>query len=358
MHAEERHQAILRRVREHGSMRVTDVAGDLGVSPVTIRKDVEVLAERGLLARVHGGAMLPETVAETAPDTAAPSPAPGQPLVLGMIVPSASYYYPDVIKGAREAASAQGARLVLRVSDYDPGEEHAQARQMIDGGIDGLLIAPSGEVGRPGAPHWHEELPVPTILLERRPDEDAPAVEHVVTDHVYGARLAVRHLVDIGRQRIALLMRGNTPTAPWIEEGYRAGLRAAGLAAPEGGGFIDLGGEGYEAVSYDQPMTTFLDAAAAGRIDAVIVHPENDALALLQRLRGRGLAVPRDIAVVSYDDEVAALADVPLTAVAPSKHEVGVTAVELLVLRVRSPHRPRRRMFILPELHVRESSSV
>ncbi|MGW7355316.1 substrate-binding domain-containing protein [Streptomyces sp. NPDC054802] len=67
-------------------------------------------------------------------------------------------------------------------------------------------------------------------------------------------------------------------------------------------------------------------------------------------------AVPGDLAVVSYDDEVAGLGDLPLSAVAPSKHEVGVSAVELLAARVAEPDRPRRQVSILPELRVRASS--
>ena len=39
-----------------GGVRVADLVGELGVSDMTIRRDLEVLAERGLLAKVHGGA--------------------------------------------------------------------------------------------------------------------------------------------------------------------------------------------------------------------------------------------------------------------------------------------------------------
>lgn len=364
MHAEERHRAILRKVREHGSMRVTDFAAESGVSPATIREDVKLLADRGLVSRVHGGAMLPEDRAETAPaparEAAAEPPGRREP-TLGMIVPSASYYYPDVIKGAREAVAARGARLVLRVCGYDdPGEAQAQARQLTANGIDGLLLATPGTPADPGQQPWYEEIGVPVVLVERRPDAHAPAVDHVVTDHAYGARLAVRHLAGIGRRRIALLLRGSTPTAPWIREGYAAGLAEAGLDGPAGGDgpVYDVGSGEWDDPSYRRPMGAFLDAAAAGRIDAVIVHPENDALGLLQQLRDRELPVPGRIAVVSYDDEVAELADIPLTAVAPSKREVGEAAAELVLRRVAGPGRPARGLTIFPELRVRTSTAA
>jgi len=54
--ARQRQAAILRRVRSDGGVRVADLVTEFGVSDMTIRRDLEVLAERGLLAKVHGGA--------------------------------------------------------------------------------------------------------------------------------------------------------------------------------------------------------------------------------------------------------------------------------------------------------------
>ncbi|MDF5758721.1 DeoR/GlpR family DNA-binding transcription regulator [Spongiactinospora sp. TRM90649] len=56
MLAQQRRQAILERVRASGGVRVADLVRELGVSDMTIRRDLEVLAERGLVAKVHGGA--------------------------------------------------------------------------------------------------------------------------------------------------------------------------------------------------------------------------------------------------------------------------------------------------------------
>lgn len=56
MLAQQRQQAILERVRRTGGVRVADLVRELGVSDMTIRRDLEVLAERGLIEKVHGGA--------------------------------------------------------------------------------------------------------------------------------------------------------------------------------------------------------------------------------------------------------------------------------------------------------------
>lgn len=64
MLAHQRHDEILRQVNESGSVRVTDLVKQLGVSEMTVRRDIRVLSARGLLERVHGGAVKLEGVGE------------------------------------------------------------------------------------------------------------------------------------------------------------------------------------------------------------------------------------------------------------------------------------------------------
>ena len=52
----ERHKYILDSLNEHGFVRITDIANELGVTKVTIRKDVKILESKGLLYKVHGSA--------------------------------------------------------------------------------------------------------------------------------------------------------------------------------------------------------------------------------------------------------------------------------------------------------------
>jgi len=54
--ARQRQTLILARVREDGGVRVADLARELGVSDMTVRRDLEILDSRGLIEKVHGGA--------------------------------------------------------------------------------------------------------------------------------------------------------------------------------------------------------------------------------------------------------------------------------------------------------------
>jgi len=59
MLAPQRHTLIVDRVRRDGAVRVAELVRELGVSDMTIRRDLDLLARRGLLDKVHGGATLP-----------------------------------------------------------------------------------------------------------------------------------------------------------------------------------------------------------------------------------------------------------------------------------------------------------
>jgi DeoR/GlpR family transcriptional regulator of sugar metabolism len=58
MLAQQRQAAILDLIRRHGGVRVSQLVGQFGVSDMTIRRDLEALAERGLVDKVHGGATI------------------------------------------------------------------------------------------------------------------------------------------------------------------------------------------------------------------------------------------------------------------------------------------------------------
>ncbi|NED94273.1 DeoR/GlpR family transcriptional regulator [Phytoactinopolyspora alkaliphila] len=365
MLAVDRQARILETVRSRGVVRLRELTEELGVSVATVRRDVTTLAERGLVDRSHG------SIKSTDSGNGDHSPAlarvgesveavPGQPekpaFTLGMLVPSTTYYYPDVVRGARAAAATLGARLVLGISYYDPATDRLRVDEMLAGGVDGLLITTSVPLSKQDeTTAWLASLPVPTVLVERRITlgTGIEHVESVASDHVYGACLAVRHLVGLGHNSITLVVRRDTPNRWLIEEGYKTGLDEFGLKRLPP---ITTPHPEYDPATFDHAIKGVVDDVVRGRISALLVHNDQDAIVLIQRLHGAGARVPRDVAVVSYDDEVAGLIDTPLTAVAPPKQDVGRSAVELLIARLaHGAERAKRHLILLPELRIRQS---
>ncbi|SEC80609.1 DNA-binding transcriptional regulator, LacI/PurR family [Streptomyces sp. 2131.1] len=354
--AAERHDRLLALVRERGSARVSDLAGLLGVSPVTVRRDVEALSERGLLDRVHGSVSWPRDAA--APAGADPAGGP----VIGLIAPSATYYFAEVIRGAHEAAARAGARLVLRISDYRPEEDRARAEGLLASGADGLLIAPAWRGAEDQAAYgdWMAGLPVPTVLLERTPAPGSPldGLDRVCSDHRHGVLLAVRHLVGLGHGTPLLVARADSPTALAVRSGYEDALAVLGhTGAPA---MIGTSGPEVDPARFDAAVREVRDAVVSGRAASALVHNDVDAIHLVQRLSDLGVRVPEDLAVIAYDDEVAALGDIPLTAVSPPKRHIGRCATELLISRLGSGQdedEPGRHLALLPRLRVRASTT-
>jgi DNA-binding LacI/PurR family transcriptional regulator len=349
----QRQERLLTEVRQHGSVRVSELAKDLAVSELTIRRDIAFLAERGLVTKVHGGATLPTHIA--------PAGRPARANVrftIGMVVPSLDFYWPPIVAGARAAAGALGVTVQLRGSSYDPDEDRRQISRLTEAGqVQGLLLAPSLEGERTDEMvDWIAHLPVPTILVERAPAHWTPTprqLEWVRSDHALGLEMAVHHLHQYGHRRIGLLLSAGSPTSAYLERGWHIACADLGLSDEM---------VVRESVALDTPghrriIGEILGRGRRARITALIVHSDPDAISVAQYCHEHGVSIPDDLAIVSYDDEVAHLAEPALTSVRPPKSHVGRLAVELMVSRLLDgERRPSQGVLVAPELVVRQSS--
>ncbi|OIV39486.1 hypothetical protein BIV57_01245 [Mangrovactinospora gilvigrisea] len=360
---DERRERVLALVRERGSLRIAELAEELGVSTVTARRDVETLAQAGRLRRLHG-AVLPQDDHPAPASAGRSTPDGGSGLVLGIIVPGTRLYSPELVRGAQDAAAERGARLILGISHYLPDEDCAQVARMLSDGIDGLLIVPSWGRGvpTPEQVEWLLTLEVPTVVVERRIPR-GPLLERfdeVRSDHLRGTASAVDHLWGLGHRKIALLARESV-TSPQVHEGFAAALEELGAESPLAPIAMDPPGE---PKGLDVAVEELSAALVKGQVTAAVVHNDEDAIGVVQRLQSRGVRIPQDIALVSYEADLVSLAGVALSAVEPPRREVGAAAVRLLVERITRPASPdappsaRQHVTLLPTLTVRESSGA
>lgn len=353
---EVRRQRILAAVESRGSARVSDLAAELQVSVVTVRRDVEELAREGRLRRGHG-VVRSALAAQDLPAVPAPD---GD--AVAVVVPERHTYLYESLHGARSVLEAAGKRIALHIAPQVAGAERPLVERALADGATGLLLAPrwrtrADEEGDYG---WLAALDVPAVLMERRPRPGSAlhAMDSVCSDHAYGVHLAVQHLVGLGHRRIVFATRDDSPTArtlrsacariadahPLVEEW------AWTLCTPE------AGQEGPYTAQETAELSALLREVGA---TAAVLHGDVDALMLVQQLADNGVRVPGDCSVVAYDDVVAGLGTTPLTAVAPPKAEVGRAAAELLLQRLGAPRGgggPVRRTELLPTLSVRGST--
>ncbi|MEU6238669.1 substrate-binding domain-containing protein [Kitasatospora sp. NPDC047058] len=372
--ADHRRARILEVVHELGTVRVADLAARLGMPTVTVRRDVAALAEAGRLRRSHGSVALPEPGTDTPANatgavggagaaallgstgqTATGVP-DGRGRVIGMLVPAIGSYSDEIIDGARSAATAAGARLVLGISPAGAGDGRGQVARMLESGVDGLLLTPNGLPDGPAdGSDWLGGLPVPAVLVERRaaPGSAAAGLDAVGSDHRHGVLLALRHLAGLGHRSVLLAARQDTWTAHEVRAGYADAVRLLGLEPRPA---LDLHRSGGPPVPTDpERLADRLALAVEEGVRAALVHGDRDAIQLPPLLRARGLRVPEDLALVSYDDAFAALTTPPLTAVAPPRRAVGAVALDLLLRRLGPADLPAHHIGLLPTLAVRSS---
>ena len=259
-------------------------------------------------------------------------------------------FFTDVARAAERRAGEHQLTLLLSTSDDDPGRERAYVDAFDEQRVFGLLVSPIGEeLSRLGS---MQQRGAPIVLLAR--DGSGTPFDSVVSDDVAGAVLAVRHLLDIGRRRIAYIE--GPSELPHIRN-RRHGAQTA--VAAVSGAHLEV---------IDVPSMSVLAGRAAGeqiwarpagdRPDAVFCANDLIAIGVLQAwtLRG-GIRVPEDIALVGYDDiDFARSAVVPLTSVAQPTSAIGEMAVDLLIAAAADMESEPRHIVFQPELVIRAST--
>ena len=274
----------------------------------------------------------------------------GRSRSIGLVVPDiGNPFFAEVARGAEDRAAAAGMTVLLGNSDEKAERQSAHLELFQEQRVNGVLLTPAADEIASLQRFVVSGMPVVLVDYEVE-DELYPSVS---VDDVEGGRLAVQHLLDSGRRRIAFV------SGPRSVHQVADRLRGAELAvAAVPGATLEI---------LERPSLTVLEGRAAG--EALVARPEserpdavfaaNDLLAvgLLQAFSfGSGIRVPEDIAMVGYDDiDFAAATIVPLSSVRQPARMLGWTGVDLLLKELEGVERDRRVRF-QPELVQRESS--
>jgi LacI family transcriptional regulator/LacI family repressor for deo operon, udp, cdd, tsx, nupC, and nupG len=273
----------------------------------------------------------------------------GRRHLLGLIIPEIeNHHFSEIVRGVEEAAYAQKFAVMLCNSDDDPAKEKFYLDILRAESVDGVIVPPIRD--RDPVLLAAAAGGLPLVVIDRRLDE--PGVDSILVDNHRGTVLAVEHLLERGHRAIAHIAgpQGNF-TARERKKAWAGTLAAHGLAVREdfvwwGDNRQDSGAAGAEALlSLAQPP------------GALFVGNNLMAAGALEVIHRRGLVVPGDVAVVSFDDPPWAQSIRPaLTAIRQPTREIGRLAVELLLRRLNEPDAPVQRLVLEPELMIRNSS--
>ncbi|HAF7635532.1 TPA: substrate-binding domain-containing protein [Salmonella enterica subsp. enterica serovar Typhimurium] len=282
-------------------------------------------------------------------------------------------FFVSLKDGAQKEADKLGYNLVVLDSQNNPAKELANVQDLTVRGTKILLINPTDSDAVGNAVKMANQAKIPVITLDRQATK-GDVVSHIASDNVLGGKiagdyiakkagegakviellggdLATQYLIDKGFTRIACITGPLDKTPARLRlEGYRAAMKRAGLAIPQGyeiTGDFEFGG-GFDA----------MQALLAHQQRPQAVFTGNDAMAVgaYQALYQAGLRIPQDMAVIGYDDiELARYMTPPLTTIHQPKDELGELAIDVLIHRMAQPALQQQRLQLTPVLTVRGS---
>lgn len=255
--------------------------------------------------------------------------------------------YVEMMAAIEAVTTAAGYRLIVATTG-GAADTVDLVEGLERGYVDGVLLSPlrvTDELARAV-----DRARVPVVVLGRMPDE--VDVDVVRPDSARGVRLAVDHLVGMGRSRLAFL-NGPSDTTPG-----EVRLR----------GFVDaiarhprVTGEVVEADDFTmaagREAICDLTRARPLPVDAVVAANDLLAVGAMHCAAEHGVTIPEDLAVVGMDDTALAGMFRPgLTSVNLGSAQRGMLAAELLLARLKDPACPTSRTLVTPSLSVRAST--
>ena len=269
-----------------------------------------------------------------------------------VVLDVANPFFTDVVRGAEAAAESQGAVVVVCNSGEDPARERRHLEILEEQRVQGVLITPV-DTSRDSRLEQLIRRGTPVVLVDRGSGRHNQC--SVAVDDVLGGRLAGEHLREQNNRHVAFV--GGPFSIPQVadrHEGFSAALDG------DGGAEIRVVTTPNLTVAAGRRAgEEIADLDPAHRPTAVFCANDLLALGVLQEMTLRGVRVPRDVAIVGYDDiDFAAAAAVPLSSVRQPREQLGRTAAQLLLEEVNDGESHQHRHVVFkPDLVVRESSS-
>lgn len=333
------------------TVRMKDIAKDLGLSTVTISKvlrnhpDIAEDTRERVLQRVKEMDYHPNLMAR--------SLVTGHSYLIGLVVPDLLHpFFTEVAKALSGAMRGGGYSLIISSSEENPELEAREIQQLMGRQLDALVIASCGT--NAAAFEKLDRNGIPYVLIDR--EVAGLTANFVGVNDTAVGRIATEHLIDQGCRRVAHIRGRDNSTGTNRFEGYRQALLRRGLQYSEGlvvtrsNVDTDSTTEGAEAMK--------LLLRRKPRPDGVFAYNDPLAIGAMNAILDAGLRIPQDVALVGsgnlhYDDSLR----VPLSSVDQHSSMIGERTGGILLRFIESKVRPQTMSVILdPSLVVRSST--
>ncbi|MGU3431644.1 LacI family DNA-binding transcriptional regulator [Actinomycetes bacterium M1A6_2h] len=257
-------------------------------------------------------------------------------------------WFIDCLDGMNSVFDANELKMFLGDGRLDRTSDESLLRSFLEMRLDGLVLVGTRE---PSTIITEAAAAIPTVVVASR-DLDLPHVDVVANDDRAGTELAVDHLLSLGHERVTHIAGSFGAVADIRRTAYRQVMDSRGLGSYTRVELCDMTEEG----GYRAAVRAL---AAPTTPTALYVVNDIAAVGAMTACQELGLAVPRDVSVVGYDNtSVAQLRHVWLTSVDNASEDLGARAARALLARIDEPDSPAALELIDPTLHVRGSTSA
>ncbi len=254
-------------------------------------------------------------------------------------------YFPRLTQGVAQACNQHNYTLGLFLLETKEDEIRLLPRISSRGLLDGIVLQTAPMDDRLFNRLVNSDFPV---MILGRPFH-ANGVSFIDVDNIQASYNAVNHLLGLGYRRIATITgRLNGTAGIDRKEGYLKAMMECGWKADDcliaEGDFTEP--SGFMAMQKLLPL----------KPDAVFAASDTMAVGAMRAVQEAGLHIPRDIAMIGFDDlPIASVSDINLTTVRQPISQFGAKAVETLIDLIENGMKPSRRIIMDTELIIRDS---
>lgn len=339
---------IGKRGKPSRKVRLEDIAARCGVSMSTASR--ALAGEKGVRPEIRAQV----TEMAKALNYSVPTSVTGQKIILAassvaMIDYVRNQFTAQVLQGLHQRAEMLGVEIVTQPVSGTPNDIEGLRAALSDDGVAGFLFLTLDDES---ALSLSRDFGKPVVLING--DDPLMRLSSVTPCNRSGARMGTEHLQALGHERILFLMRRGRRTIERRYEGWRDALAAKGVRD-----FDDL------TVDVEDWLPELAAEAIEARIrargldfTAVVTAGESLAAGAMMGVQKAGFSVPGDVSVMGMDDlPQAAFYHPPLSSIHVPMHEIGATALDLLLDAVNGNATPARRIELACHIVVRQSTA-
>jgi len=326
---------------------IQDVAKLAGVAPITVSR---VLNHSGY-ASEETRARVESAVATLGyvPNTLARGLRSKRTNTLALVMTDITNpFFTLIARGVEDQASNSGYTVIYCNTDESETEEEKYLNILVQKQVDGILLVPARSNSQ--SIKFLNANEIPFVLIDRSVPDRQTDLVHCNSEE--GAYRLIRHLIELGHQRIvALTGPREVSTAQERLAGYEKAMNEAGLN--------DFRHAYYGSFTQDSGYKLTKQVLAREPRPTAIFGANNFiSIGVLKALRDAGLRVPEDVSVVGFDDlPDSMIVDPFLTVAAQPAYEMGKQATELLSKRISGQLAEFGHELVLPtEIIIRRSS--